>query len=241
MSELMKIWDHGKKTDPSATKANTQGGRKSTSINGYCVIQKATELWGPIGSAWGYEVLEDTLTDGVPIMGGEDGSVVLCFTKMHTIKLRLWYPYCNEIGVTSFGHTPYIYKSKHGPMCDTEAPKKSLTDALKKALSMLGFSADIFLGEWEDRNYVQERLNEEAMEKAEDKDAEALKQAQEYDKWFSDHIALIRNAVSLNELKGLYIIMHKRCKKHGDHVGEIEITKAKDKRKLELEEQDNAA
>jgi len=241
MSELMKVWDHGKKTDPSATKNNIQGGRQSTSINGYWIIQKATELWGPIGAAWGYEILEDTLTDGVPIMGGEDQSTVLCYSKMHTIKLRLWYPECNDLGVTSYGHTPYVYKSKHGPMCDMEAPKKSLTDAIKKALSMLGFSADIFLGEWEDRDYIQERLNEEAMEKAQDKDAEALKQAQEYDKWFSDHMKLVGSSVSLNELKSLNVILVKGCTKKGDKDGLIKVEKAKNKRKLELEEKENAA
>jgi hypothetical protein len=241
MSKLMKVWDHGKKTDPSATKNNTQGGRQSTSINGYWIIQKATELWGPIGSAWGYEILEDTLTDGVPIMGGENQETVLCFSKMHTIKLRLWYPESNDIGVTSYGHTPYIYKSKHGPLCDMEAPKKSLTDAIKKALSMLGFSADIFLGEWEDREYIKERVNEEAMDKAQDKDAEALKQAQEYDKWFSDHMVLIEGSVSANELKSLFTIMTRRCQKKGDDKAIIKITKAKDKRKLELEEKENAA
>lgn len=239
MSDNMKIWDHGKKTDPSATKLNKQGGRESTSINGYWIIQKATELWGPIGSAWGYEILEDTLTDGVPILDGNGN--VLCMTKMHTIKLRLWYPECNDLGVTSYGHTPYIYSSRHGPHCDTEAPKKSLTDALKKALSMLGFSADIFLGEWEDREYVAERNNEEAMNKAEDKAAEALKQAKEYEEWFDSHIKTMESAVSENELRGVFNVIVRKCQRHSDDKGIIKATKIKDKRKSELEEKENAA
>ena len=41
-----------------------------------------------------------------------------------------------------------------GPFTDEEAPKKSLTDALSKAMSWLGFAADIHLGRWDDNKYV---------------------------------------------------------------------------------------
>ncbi|MFK8333452.1 hypothetical protein M2D63_026040, partial [Pseudomonas sp. BJa5] len=40
---------------------------------------------------------------------------------------------------------------------DGEAPKKSLTDAINNSLSMLGFRADVFLGIFDDRDYVQQR------------------------------------------------------------------------------------
>ncbi|WP_434771820.1 hypothetical protein [Pseudomonas entomophila] len=49
---------------------------------------------------------------------------------------------------------------------DGEAPKKSLTDAIKKALSMLSFSADVFLGLFDDNAYVQQRQEETAIEVA---------------------------------------------------------------------------
>jgi hypothetical protein len=44
---------------------------------------------------------------------------------------------------------------------DEDAPKKSVTDALTKALSMIGFAGDIFSGRWDDNRYV-EGLKEEA-------------------------------------------------------------------------------
>ena len=62
---------------------------------------------------------------------------------------------------------------------DGEAPKKSLTDAIKKALSMLGFSADVFLGMFDDVNYVQQLQAEQAIEQAEDRQAEIERQQQE--------------------------------------------------------------
>lgn len=224
MSELMKIWDLVDKTDPAYTKRVTQRGG-FTAIDAMYQTKKATEIFGMYGKGWGLSETSFNFS-----MMEETGMVIHEATFFYTQDDRRYeFPIHNAI------------KPMIGTKGDEDWPKKVETNTISKALSRLGFCADVFMGDFDDQDYIQERINEEAMEKAEDKDAEALKQAQEYDKWFGDHIALIRNAMSLNELKGLYIIMHKRCKKHGDHAGEIEITKAKDKRKLELEEKDNAA
>jgi len=224
MSEFMEIWNLVDKTDPAYTKrVNQRGG--FTAIDAMYQTKKATEIFGMYGKGWGLSKTSFNFS-----MMESTGMVIHEATFFYTKDdKRYEFPIHNAI------------KPIMGSKVDEDWPKKVETNTISKALSRLGFCADVFMGDFDDQDYIQERINEEAMEKAEDKDAEALKQAQEYDKWFSDHIALIRNAVSLNELKGLYIIMHKRCKKHGDHVGEIEITKAKDKRKLELEEKDNAA
>jgi len=231
---LMTVWGHASKTDPSATKADNTGGYKSTSINGYWAVKKATELWGPCGKDWGYEILEDVLTDGIPLMDKESG-IPICKSQMHTIKLRLWYPDCREGGVINYGHTPYIFNSKYGPMCDMEAPKKSLTDAVKKCLSFLGFSADIFMGEFDDSDYVEERRNEESLAKADDKEAEAERQKGEYRQWFSDHCDLMATAKSENELRTLFTIMTKKMSRRNDKDGINTATEIKDQRKLELE------
>ena len=45
----------------------------------------------------------------------------------------------NQGEVTHFGQTTFVGANKHGLFTDEEAPKKSLTDATNKALSMLGF------------------------------------------------------------------------------------------------------
>lgn len=72
-------------------------------------------------------------------------------------RIRLWYETENHDGsAISYGATPYMYKTKHGIKCDGEAQKKSLTDAIKKALSMLGFSADVWLGMYDRPEYVAE-------------------------------------------------------------------------------------
>jgi hypothetical protein len=64
--------------------------------------------------------------------------------------------------VEHFGQTTFVGKNKNGYFTDEEAPKKSLTDAIGKALSMLGFSADIYLGLFDDNKYVNDRKAEAA-------------------------------------------------------------------------------
>ncbi|OOL08835.1 hypothetical protein BXQ27_34365, partial [Klebsiella aerogenes] len=72
----------------------------------------------------------------------------------HSIRIRLWYQNGDEEGsVIAYGATPYMFKTKNGIKCDGEAQKKSLTDALKKALSLLGFSADVWLGLYDTPEY----------------------------------------------------------------------------------------
>lgn len=237
--DTLKIWQSVKKTDPSATKDNSTGGRKSTSINGYWMIEKATELWGPVGSAWGYEIAEEHFQQGGPIINRETGEVI-CNQVMHTIRIELWYPGCAK-PVTQFGHTPYIYQSKYGATTDMEAPKKSLMDAIKKSLSMLGFSADVFQGEFDNQEYVAELRNEEAIKKAEDKDAERERQKLEYKQWFADTKKTIETAVSLNELEKVFKLAYLKMQRRADQKGIKEMTLAKDKRKSEIENKEQAA
>jgi hypothetical protein len=59
-------------------------------------------------------------------------------------------------------------RSSGKPFTDEDAPKKSVTDALVKALSMIGFAGDIFMGRYDDSKYVND-LRAEA--KAEDEPA----------------------------------------------------------------------
>lgn len=233
MSDEMKIWQFAKKTDTAATKANTTGGYKSTTINGYSMIQRATELWGPVGTEWGYEILEERFDNGGPINDKETKEFI-CLTVTHTIKLGVFYP-GSKAQVIQYGHTPYIYSSKYGAITDTEAPKKSLMDALKKSLSMLGFSADVFLGEFDDVNYIEELKNDEALKKAEDKDVEKERQRVEYADWIDASLTLLNNASSLSELEGIFTLCYRKMMRRKDEANIKKFTLAKDKVKKSLE------
>lgn len=207
MSDNSKIWDLVKKTDPDHTKTSNQGGRQQTSIDGYYMLMRATETFGPVGIGWGYEVLDERWDNGAPalVTQGEGNPPMVVTTKTHTIKLRLWYKLDGEMGeVIQYGHTPALYRSKHGVSDDGEAPKKSLMDAIKKSLSMLGFSADVFMGEFDDRDYVEQMRIESAIEKAEDREAEVASKREELTDFIKNMLATVGGALSQHELKSLF-------------------------------------
>jgi len=234
MSNL-DLWNKISTTDPAYTKAFSQG-FSGTSINSTYLVMKATEQWGLIGFGWGYEIIEERVDTGEPIhdVNGE----ILGHLQTHTIKLSLWVKQGDEIGrVEHFGHTPYIYYSKKNSrfITDQEAPKKSLTDALKKCLSMYGFSADIFLGLYDDRNYVEDVRAQSAIEKADNREDAIIKQRQEYDVLLSKNLELLSTATNKNELECIYKSISRRAKRENDTAGLKAILDTTNKRKDELE------
>lgn len=163
----MALWELVHNTPPQYTKGFKRGGGfAGTAIDPTYLVMRATELWGPIGLDWGYEVVEERYVEGEPILHyPETGPVqVLGHITVHIIRLRLTYPVFGgteqpaAIGhIEQFGQTTFIGRDKNGLFTDEEAPKKSLTDALSKCLSLLGFGADVRIGKFEDSVYAQLR------------------------------------------------------------------------------------
>lgn len=219
------IWNRVYKTDAKFTKAFSNNGG-GTSINGTYMVMQATKVFGPQGINWGVEIIEERFDNGAPIMRSvkqQDGSFIqeiipngaggyLCEVN-HTVKIRLWYKHSGQTGeVIAYGCTPYVYKSKNGPLSDGEAPKKSLTDATKKALSQLGFSADVFLGLYDDLTYRQENDAEFALKNASEKAEGVTRMREELDEHLAKVAETLKGAVTANEA----------TKVHGSVAREIE-------------------
>ena len=219
------IWNRVYKTDAKFTKAFSNNGG-GTSINGTYMVMQATKVFGPQGINWGVEIIEERFDNGAPIMRSvkqQDGGFIqeiipngaggyLCEVN-HTVKIRLWYKHSGQTGeVIAYGCTPYVYKSKNGPLSDGEAPKKSLTDATKKALSQLGFSADVFLGLYDDLTYRQENDAEFALKNASEKAEGVTRMREELDEHLAKVAETLKGAVTANEA----------TKVHGSVAREIE-------------------
>lgn len=127
------IWSAVSKTDPSHTKKVSQRGG-FTAISAHYQVMRATEQFGPVGIGWGYE-------NGDPIF--HDSLVFVPVTVWHGTR-------DNKFGPLYGGAE---WKSPKG-FVDSDAPKKAATDGLTKALSHLGFNADVFLGMFDDNKYV---------------------------------------------------------------------------------------
>lgn len=149
----MEIWEKVEKTDPKYTKQFSRGGGfKGTATNATYLARKATETFGPCGTGWGINVISEEVFVGAPhIIDG----VVVANDAIHKVHARLWYVIDGKRGeVEQFGQTQIVGRNKNGFYTDEEAPKKSLTDAMSKCLSLLGFSSDIHLGLYDDNKYV---------------------------------------------------------------------------------------
>jgi hypothetical protein len=207
MSEQnMRIWGQVEKTDTRFTKKAKVNGQDITSLSGTAMVMKATELFGPVGIGWGWKIVEERFDEGHEIFTGE-GDKRACIGREigHTVKIALWFMQDGQRGeIEQYGCTRYQYKTSYGMTTDGEAPKKSLTDAIKKALSMLGFSADVFLGMFDDRDYVQQLEAEQAIELAEDREAEMERQKQERLDYIKSVVETMQGAQSMQELKKLH-------------------------------------
>ncbi|MBO9552184.1 hypothetical protein [Pseudomonas sp.] len=223
----MRIWEQVQTTDTRYTKNAEVGGQKITSLNGTAMVMKATEMFGPVGIGWGWKVLEERFDDGHEVFAGE-GDKRICLGREigHTVKIQLWFMQDGQRGeVEQYGCTRYQYKTKYGMTTDGEAPKKSLTDAIKKSLSMLGFSADVFLGMFDDQSYVQQLQAEQAIEQAEDREAEIERQKQERLDFIKATIETMKGAQSLYELKKIHDSAVRRLGNRNDSSGVQRVAK----------------
>ena len=150
-NENLKLWDSVQMTDPKYTKQFTRGGGfKGAATNATWQHKRATEVFGPIGIGWGVTVVDEKYAEAQPGV------------KVHVVRIKLWYLLDGKRGeIEAFGQTEFCGKRSNGnAYVDEEAPKKSLTDATSKALSLLGFAADIHLGLFDDNKYVNEAKKE---------------------------------------------------------------------------------
>lgn len=151
MSSNLALWEAVERTPTEHTKAITGKAYQGTSPKPHYLVHKATETFGPCGIGWGFTVANERIEEGA------DGE------KMHIAHVRVWFKWNGERGeVEHIGGTQFSGKRRNGSFfTDEDAPKKSVTDALVKALSMIGFAGDIFMGRYDDSKYVNELRAEE--------------------------------------------------------------------------------
>jgi hypothetical protein len=160
MADNLELWRSVERTDPAHVKPITGKSYSGSSPKPYYLVRKATETFGPIGCGWGYSIVSERIEEG------SDGD------KLHMARVKVWYEWNGKRGeVEHVGATPFSGKRSSGkPFIDEDAGKKSVTDALVKALSMIGFAGDIFMGRYDDSKYVAEVRQEFEKEKRDAKD-----------------------------------------------------------------------
>jgi hypothetical protein len=141
--ENLKLWKSVEKTPPDMTKLVSFGKRKYTTIDPQWQLRVATALWGPYGHRWGLRSLDYKIVDihATDAQGHYLESAVF-------LNAEFFYPLDGrEVSFEILNDD----KFKSGD----DTLKKLITNTRSKALSWLGFSADVFLGKFDDVKYVQ--------------------------------------------------------------------------------------
>jgi hypothetical protein len=155
MSNNKDLWIRVCKTDPAAVKPITGKQYQGNSPKPYYIVERLTEEFGPCGLGWGFSVLHERFER----FSDTD--------TLHVALIEFWYIRGTDRGAfQQMGQTKASYVTSKGVfMLDEDAPKKSVTDALVKCASYLGFAGDIFSGRWDDSKYVDGLKREFAEQK----------------------------------------------------------------------------
>jgi hypothetical protein len=140
------LWNRVYVTDPAAVKKITGKDYGGSSPSPYWIIERLTDEFGPCGIGWGFNVVNERFER----FSDTD--------TLHIACVRMWYELDGKRGeLEQMGQTKGSYVTSKGAFkVDEDAPKKSVTDALVKCASYLGFAGDIFSGRWDDSKYVAE-------------------------------------------------------------------------------------
>lgn len=131
----LELWNKYRTPNPKYVKEVAYGKRKFSCIDPQYQLQLATNEWGPYGTTWG---LADTKFQV------HDSSIFL--------EAMFYYP--TPPNIECNGKFPIAVDMPYKPGDD--CCKKLMTNARSKALSMLGFSADVYMGMFDDVHYIEQ-------------------------------------------------------------------------------------
>lgn len=150
-----QLWNQVKRPPETALKTIGGGRLKGmTDINPQWRLEIMTEIFGPCGKGWGYNI------DKLWTEPGANGEV-LCFAlvnvwfKESTAKDSQFEITMNFI--PGIGGHKLVMKESNGMQSNDEGYKMAVTDALSVALKALGVGADIYAGKWDGSKYKEEK------------------------------------------------------------------------------------
>jgi hypothetical protein len=158
MSNHLELWNKVEKTNPKYTKKAKISGHEITAIAPQYQIMQVTEQFGVYGEKWGFRNIE--LDYGL-------------VDKFNLVVFKGYFFFPN--GEFEIINSCKLYMDRALTMVDDNFAKKIETDALTKAISKLGFNADIFMGKFDDVRYVEEMKKEFAEQPTQEQEAENLR------------------------------------------------------------------
>ena len=155
----MELWKSFEKTADEAKKPIEAGRLKGfTDINPCWRFKRLTEVFGPVGIGWKYQICQ------CYTLPGADG-VVSAF-----VDILLFYKYNGEWseGIPGTGGSAFVAKERSGLYTSDECFKMALSDAIGTACKALGMSADIYFSKDRSKYTTAQDTPEVKMETVED-------------------------------------------------------------------------
>ena len=154
-NENLKVWNQVCTTDPDMTEKISFGALRFTTVDAQSQIMKATEIFGPCGIGW--KVVNQNFQIVSPNPANHEDNLLVFTAEFHYVLDGV----SGNFDIVS--DIPLYNKTKNGTKFEKDPYKKVRTDAVTKALSWLGFNADVFLGMFDDNKYIEDLQNQKAM------------------------------------------------------------------------------
>jgi hypothetical protein len=153
--DKMHIYQASREVPAEAKKAFNNGSFSGTDINPMWRIKKLTELFGPCGIGWYYEVTSER-------------AELHNDTTMAIVDLNLYIKVDGEWSkpIYGTGGNTLVKTTKQGLKASDEGYKMALTDALSVACKALGIGADVYF-EKDTTKYTQYAAAEDAVKPGE--------------------------------------------------------------------------
>lgn len=134
----MKFYDYGRSVPEVAMKPINAGRLKGMSdINPMWRIKTLTEMFGPCGIGWWYDIIEKRL---------EHDPITKQTAAFVEIKLYYIDPDNGAVshGIPGTGGASFVAQERNGPYMSDECFKMALTDAISVAAKAIGVAADVY-------------------------------------------------------------------------------------------------
>ena len=138
----MELYELGRQVPDEAKKPITAGRLKGfTDINPMWRIKRLTEMFGPCGIGWWYEITDKRMEAGA-------NSEMCAF-----VDIKLFYRLGDTVSqpVYGTGGSSFVAKEKNGMYTSDECFKMALTDAISVAAKAIGVGADVYYAKDRDK------------------------------------------------------------------------------------------
>lgn len=138
MGTNMIFYDYGRSVPEVAMKPINAGRLKGMSdINPMWRIKTLTEMFGPCGIGWWYEIIDKRLEhDPITKQTAAFVDIKLYYTDPENGK--------ESHGIPGTGGASFVAQERNGPYMSDECFKMALTDAISVATKALGLAADVY-------------------------------------------------------------------------------------------------